>query len=220
MSKTRTDAKNTIAEFLANVSDPAQREALLAALGTATTAKAGTGERGPTGHEQMLALVREAGDEGLDARILFEKFGWGPYNINIAMRKVIQEEKNRENFVWLTLDGNDRTYTGPISGDENCSYQHVVIAGEGDNVPDGWSGFVPSQRRENDRWLNANKEERKALGLIPNEPAATTETDKNVPTNDEKAATQTAKREAAAAEAGNAATDRPPLIDGRKRGKS
>lgn len=221
MSQNRNEAKNTIAAFLTTVTDPAQRAALEAALNTATTPKAGGGgERGPTGHEQMLTLVREAGDEGLDARILFEKLGWAAYNINIAMRKVIQEEADRDKFVWLAFDGNDRTYTGAISGDTNCTYQHIVIVAEGADIPEGWTGFVPSQRRENGRWFNANKEERKALGLIPDEPATESATEskakKDVPSNDEKAAQQTAERNAVEAETGT----RPPLIDGRKRNKS
>ena len=219
----RTQAKSQLEEYLKTVTDPAQRAALEAALAAATTpAKGGGGPRGPVAHEQMLTAVREAGDEGLDARVLFEMFGWGAYNINIAMRKVIQEQEDRSKFVWLAFDGEDRTYTGALTGKE-CTYQHIVIVGEGEEVPEGWEGFVPSPtRKSGNRWLNENEEERCARTGEPTEAekaaaeaAAKAAEGQSTKDQDDKAEQQKQDRDATEAETGQ----RPGLVPGGRRNR-
>ena len=131
--------------FANTVTDPAQKMLLKKAIiDLAESAKSTRGNNKEPAHQVMLRMVEEAGDDGLDARKLFVKFGWGSYKLNIEMRRLVQEQNDRSKFVWLRLDGTDREYE---MLDEKGAYQHIVIAGRGDKVPVGWEDNVPSQEK-------------------------------------------------------------------------
>ena len=134
-------------KFANTVTDPAQKMLLKKAIiDLAEGAKSTRGNSKEPAHQVMLRMVEESGDEGLDIRKLYVKFGWGSYKLNIEMRRLVQEQNDRSKFVWLKLDGIDREYE---MFEEQGLYQHIVVAGRGDKVPAGWENKVPSTEKNN-----------------------------------------------------------------------
>ena len=181
-------------KFIATVKDPAQKSQLKKALVTLTAAAQPKSRKTEAAHQAMLRLVEEAGEEGLDQRVLYYKYRWGDYRLNIEMRRLLQEESDRDKFVWLTLDGIDREYT--IDGmDETFTYQHIKIAGRGDEVPAGWTGKVPSVEKNasTDHWKMVSVEAADLAKKVEAQTAAQARKDEKVAAEAKKAADEAVK---------------------------